>query len=437
MLVMMEPDCPAGAVELVRAEAQAAGFATTVFEGRDRTMISLAAEDFPVLIDRIAALAGVAEIVPEREDKPRTTSNLRIAAIRPLIPPSILVEQLPLDAVRTATVQQTRREASDIINGRDDRLIVVVGPCSVHDCGAALDYARRLAPLAEELAADLRIIMRVYFEKPRTTVGWQGLINDPHLDESFAVNEGLQMARRLLLDVVGLGLPAGCEFLDPISPQFFADAVSWGAIGARTTESQVHRNLASGLSMPIGFKNGTEGNIQTAIDALAAAAYPHQFLSVTEQGLAAIVATRGNRDTHVILRGGTHGSNYDATHVQQTLTALRAAQMPARVMIDTSHGNSGKDYRKQPGIAAAIAEQIANGERGIVGLLLESFLVDGKQQFIDRDHLVYGQSITDSCMGWEMTVPVLRQLAAAVRARRIGKATSVAANPSAEAATLT
>ena len=270
--------------------------------------------------------------------------------------------------------------------------------------------------LAAELAGELVVVMRVYFEKPRTTVGWKGLVNDPHLDGSFAVNEGLHLARELLLNVVALGLPAGCEFLDPITPQFIADAVAWGAIGARTTESQVHRNLASGLSMPVGFKNGTGGDIQMAVDAMKAASYPHQFMSVTEQGLAAIVVTRGNRDTHVILRGGSGGPNYDAESVRRAINALEAGGATPRLMIDASHGNSAKDYRRQPIVVRAVAEQVAAGERGIVGMMLESFLVDGRQE-VSAD-MTFGQSVTDACMGWEMTVPTLRELAAAVEARR-------------------
>lgn len=305
-----------------------------------------------------------------------------------------------------------------VLNGEDDRLIVVVGPCSVHDPEAALDYASRLKGLADELSEDLLILMRVYFEKPRTTVGWKGLINDPHLDGSFDINEGLRLSRGLLLEIAELGLPAGCEFLDPISPQFFADVVAWGAIGARTTESQVHRDLASGLSMPVGFKNGTDGNTQIAVDALRAAAYPHHFLGVTEQGLAAIVGARGNPDCHVILRGSTSGTNYDSESVNATLSALRKVGLPERVMIDTSHGNSDKDYRRQPAVARDIATQLAGGQSGIVGVLMESFLEDGNQNLTDGADLVYGQSVTDACMGWEMTVPVLQKLAEAVRERR-------------------
>ena len=346
------------------------------------------------------------------------TRDLRVESIRPLLPPAILLEELPLSEEGSVMVSRAREEVIRILNFQDDRLLVVVGPCSVHDPVAALDYARRLRRLADELAADLRIVMRVYFEKPRTTVGWKGLINDPHLDGSFAINEGLRLARRLLLDLVELGLPAGCEFLDPITPQFIADLVTWGAIGARTTESQVHRELASALSMPVGFKNGTDGGVQIAIDAVRAAAHPHRFLGVTEQGLAGIVATRGNPDCHVILRGGATGPNYDPISVQKTLSALRDAGLPPRLMIDASHGNSGKDWRRQPTVVRDVAAQVAQGETGIVGMMMESFLVDGRQDLSDPRRLTYGQSITDGCMGWEMTVPVLRELAEAVRRRR-------------------
>jgi len=346
------------------------------------------------------------------------TSDLRVESIRPLVPPALLLEELPLTEEGSLTVTRARQEVSWILNGRDDRLVVVVGPCSIHDPAAAHDYAVRLTALADELASDLRLVMRVYFEKPRTTVGWKGLINDPHLDGSFAINVGLRRARRLLLDLVELKLPAGCEFLDPISPQFTTDLVTWGAIGARTTESQVHRELASGLSMPVGFKNGTDGGLQIAVDAVRAAAHPHSFLGVSEGGLAGIVSTRGNRDCHVILRGGQSGPNYDAMSVQKALAAIRDSGLPPRLMIDTSHGNSGKDYRRQVLVARDIASQVAQGERAIIGVLMESFLVDGRQDLDDPARLVYGQSITDACMGWEMTVPVLRELAAAVSARR-------------------
>ena len=350
------------------------------------------------------------------------TRDLHVESIRPLLPPAILLEELPLSETGSVVVGRARTDVIRILTGEDDRLIVVVGPCSIHDPAAGLDYARRLKQLADELDRDLRLVMRVYFEKPRTTVGWKGLINDPHLDGSFAINDGLRLARRLLLDLVELGLPSGSEFLDPITPQFTSDLVTWGAIGARTTESQVHRELASGLSMPVGFKNGTDGSIQIAIDAVRSAAHPHRFLGVTEQGLAGIVSTRGNPDCHVILRGGVGGPNYDAISVQKTLAALRDGGLPPRLMIDTSHGNSDKDYRRQPLVAREIATQVAQGEAGIVGVMMESFIADGRQDLKDPTRLVYGQSITDACMGWETTASVLRELAAAVRARRAARA---------------
>ena len=346
------------------------------------------------------------------------TRDLRVESFRPLLPPTILLEELPLGEQGSLTVARGREDVGRILTGRDDRLVVIVGPCSIHDPDAARDYARRLKAVADRLAGELCVVMRVYFEKPRTTVGWKGLINDPRLDGSFVINEGLRLARRLLLDFAELGLPAGCEFLDPISPQFTSDLVSWGAIGARTTESQVHRELASGLSTPVGFKNGTDGGIQIAIDAVRSAAHPHSFLGVTEQGLCAIVSTRGNPACHVILRGGQSGPNYDAASVQKTVSALRDAGLAPRLMIDTSHGNSEKDHRRQPLVAHDIAAQVAQGESGIFGVMMESFLVDGRQTLRAGVPLVYGQSITDACIGWEMTVPVLEELAESVRARR-------------------
>ncbi len=351
------------------------------------------------------------------------TRDLKIQAIRPLVPPAILMEDLPLTEQGSVAVTRARDEVVQVLTGEDDRLLVIVGPCSIHDPAAALEYGRRLLTLREELANDLCIVMRVYFEKPRTTVGWKGLVNDPFLDNSFAVNKGLHLARKLLLDLIEMGMPAGTEFLDPISPQFYADVLAWSAIGARTTESQVHRNLASGLSMPVGFKNATGGDVQVAVDAIRAASYPHSFLSVTEQGVAAIVDTMGNPDCHVILRGGATGTNYDAVSVGQALTLLKKAGLPERVMIDTSHGNSGKDHRRQPLVAQHVAAQVAAGEPGIIGVLLESFLVEGRQDLgADPSLLVYGQSVTDACISWEQTTPVLRELAAAVRARRARRA---------------
>jgi 3-deoxy-7-phosphoheptulonate synthase len=346
------------------------------------------------------------------------TRDLRIESIRPLVSPAILLEEAPLSEEGSVVVTRGRQEISRILSGEDDRLVAVVGPCSIHDTEAALDYADRLKREAERLAADLCIVMRVYFEKPRTTVGWKGLINDPHLDSSFRINEGLRQARGLLVRLAEMGLPAGCEFLDPITPQFIADAVTWGAIGARTTESQVHRELASGLSMPVGFKNGTGGSIQLALDAVYAAAYPHVFLSVTEQGVAAIVTTQGNSDCHIILRGGKTGPNYGSEAVGHALASLRTANLNPRLMIDSSHGNSNKDYLRQPEVVREVAEQIAAGQTGIFGVLLESFIEPGRQEFTDTASLVYGQSITDSCMGWDVTVAVLEDLAGAVRSRR-------------------
>jgi 3-deoxy-7-phosphoheptulonate synthase len=349
---------------------------------------------------------------------PIRTRDLRVESIRPLLPPAILLEELPVTETAALTIARSREEIVEILDGTNDRLVVIIGPCSIHDPEAGLDYARRLRKLSDELAADLRIVMRVYFEKPRTTVGWKGLINDPNLDGSFSINEGLRLGRRLLLDLAELGLPAGCEFLDPITPQFISDLVSWGVTGAPTTESQTHRELASACSMPVGFKNGTDGGVQIAIDALRAAAHPHRFLGVTEQGLAGIVSTRGNPDCHVILRGGASGTNYDAISVQKTLAALRDAGVPPRVMIDASHGNSEKDHGRQPVVVREVAAQLAQGESGIIGMMMESFLVDGRQNLTDRSRLVYGQSITDACLGWDATVPVLHELAKGVRARR-------------------
>jgi 3-deoxy-7-phosphoheptulonate synthase len=349
---------------------------------------------------------------------PFATDDLRIENLRPLLPPAILMEELPLDAEQQKSIATGRAEVGAIVERRDDRLLVVVGPCSIHDTGAALDYAARLRTVADQFKNDLCIVMRTYFEKPRTTVGWKGLINDPDLDGSFSINRGLRVARKFLRDVVSLGLPTGTEFLDPISPQFVADLVSWGAIGARTTESQVHRELASGLSMPVGFKNGTGGTIQIAVDAVRSAASPHHFLSVTKQGLAAIVSTRGNPQCHVILRGGAKGPNFSAAHVDETAAFLEKAGLTPVVMIDCSHSNSGKDPRRQPEVASEVAKRIAAGDRRIIGLMIESFLVEGRQDPKPDAPLVYGQSITDACLSWDRTQPVLAELADAVQARR-------------------
>lgn len=348
-----------------------------------------------------------------------TTSDLRVKSIRPLIAPAILHEQFPLSAHGAELVRKTREGISAVLNGEDDRLIAVAGPCSIHDPKAALDYAGRLATMRDELSEDLLVVMRVYFEKPRTTVGWKGLINDPYLDESHAVNDGLSIGRRLVLELAEMGIPSATEFLDPITPQFFSDVLVWSAIGARTTESQVHRQLASGLSMPVGFKNGTGGGVQIAVDAVGASIHPHSFLGVTDQGLAGIVTTEGNPDCHIILRGGKDGPNYDAGNVAFTLDLLEKAGLPRRLMIDASHANSKKNYRNQPAVVSEVAGQIEEGQSSIVGVMMESFIEDGAQSLgADSEDLTYGQSITDSCMGWEMTVPTLRDLAAAVRKRR-------------------
>ena len=354
------------------------------------------------------------------------TDDVRIDRLRALLPPAILMEELPVSDQASTTVALARQSASKVLRGQDDRLMVVVGPCSIHDIAAAEDYGRKLKALADELADDLLIVMRVYFEKPRTTVGWKGLINDPHLDGTFAINEGLRVGRRLLRDLAELGLPAGCEFLDPILPQFLADLVSWGAIGARTTESQVHRELASGLSVPVGFKNGTDGNLQIAIDAVRASAHPHHFLSVTKEGLAAIVSTRGNPDCHVILRGASGGPNYSAEHVARASATLAHAALPTRVMIDCSHGNSSKDDLRQTQVSEDIAAQIAAGSQAIFGVMMESHLVAGRQNLKPGQALAYGQSITDACLGWDDTIPCLRRLAEAVRERRKSVASSKA-----------
>ena len=348
---------------------------------------------------------------------PQPNDDLRIHALQELIAPAALIAHLPAPPRAVDTVAAARRAVHRILQGRDDRLVVVVGPCSIHDPAAALDYARRLAAQRGRLAGELEIVMRVYFEKPRTTVGWKGLINDPDLDGSFRIDKGLHLARRLLLDINALGLPAGTEFLDMVTPQYIADLVAWGAIGARTTESQVHRELASGLSCPVGFKNGTDGSVRVAVDAVLAAAQPHHFMAVTKEGRTAIAATTGNADCHVILRGGPQ-PNYDAASVAQACAVLEGAGLPARVMIDASHANSRKKPENQPAVVEAIAAQIEAGERRIVGAMVESHLVAGQQSLLPGVPLVYGQSITDGCIGWDTTVEVLDRLAEAVRRRR-------------------
>jgi len=352
------------------------------------------------------------------DDKTSLTDDERIDNIVPLPPPEHLIRFFPIQGSAVeALIAGTRAKVRQILHGRSDRLLVVIGPCSIHDPAAALEYAKKLAQERARFNDSLEILMRVYFEKPRTTVGWKGLINDPYLNGSFRINEGLRIARDLLVRVNQAGVPAGCEFLDVISPQYIGDLVSWGAIGARTTESQVHRELASGLSAPVGFKNGTDGNVRIAVDALLAARQKHHFLSVHKSGQVAIVETRGNDDCHIILRGGK-APNYDAAAVQAACAELARAKLPERLMIDCSHANASKDYRRQPAVAADIGRQIAGGERRIVGVMVESHLVEGRQDLGTGKPLTFGQSITDACLGWDDSVRLLEGLAAAVSERR-------------------
>ena len=345
--------------------------------------------------------------------------DTRIANKRPLLSPAILIEEIPLSERATTIIDTGRTESAAILNGDDDRLIVVVGPCSIHDTKAAMEYAARLLPLAKKHKKDLQLIMRVYFEKPRSVVGWKGLINDPNIDGSFEINKGLRIGRQLLVAICELGLPTGAEFLDTIIPQFIADAIAWSAIGARTTESQIHRELASGLSMPVGFKNGTSGNVQIAIDAVRSSAQPHWFPSVTKQGVTAIFQTTGNPSAHVILRGGNQtGPNYEAKEIESVLDQLKAVKLSPKVIIDCSHGNSNKDYTRQSAVASSLAEQIAAGQEGIVGVMLESHLVAGRQDYSQDGDNVYGQSITDACIDFPATEAILEELAYAVKSRR-------------------
>jgi 3-deoxy-7-phosphoheptulonate synthase len=347
------------------------------------------------------------------------TDDLRITGLNPLISPAVLAYYLPLTEQASELVASARAQAEAILRGDDDRLLAIVGPCSIHDPEAALEYAAKLKEEAERVEKDVFVIMRVYFEKPRTTVGWKGLINDPNLDDSFDINQGLRIARGLLLDLANMGVPAGTEFLDTISPQYIADLIAWGAIGARTTESQIHRELASGLSMPVGFKNGTGGSIQIALDAIQSASRPHHFLSVTKQGVSAIVSTAGNESCHLILRGGKSGPNYEKPEIDAAAAMLREQNLTESLMVDCSHGNSMKDYRNQPLVARALANQIAAGSKVVTSVMIESNLVEGNQKLVkDLSALIRGQSVTDACIGWEDTVETLETLAAAVRKRR-------------------
>lgn len=345
------------------------------------------------------------------------TDDLRIREIKELSPPAHVMREFPCTTEVANIVHDTRRAVHNVLHAKDDRLVVVIGPCSIHDPKAAIEYAKRLLEQRDRFKDELIIIMRVYFEKPRTTVGWKGLINDPNMDGSFNINQGLRMARELLLEVNELGMPAGCEFLDMITPQYIADLVSWGAIGARTTESQVHRELASGLSCPVGFKNGTGGSTRIAVDAISAAASPHHFLSVTKGGHSAIVSTTGNEDCHIILRGGK-APNHDAQSVDNTGKEMEAAGLRPRIMIDSSHANSNKDYRRQPEVIEEVCTQIEAGDERVFGVMVESHLVEGKQALVAGQPLTYGQSITDGCIGWDSSVEVLERLAKAVQVRR-------------------
>ena len=348
------------------------------------------------------------------------TDNIRIKSTREVSAPNEVHSELPITEKAAATVTETRQAVHRLLRSEDDRLLVVIGPCSIHDPDAAREYAGRLQKLRDELADDLLIIMRVYFEKPRTVIGWKGLVNDPGLDDSFEINTGIRLARRLLLDLGNQGMPAGTEFLDLISPQYVADLVSWGAIGARTTESQGHREMSSGLSCPIGFKNGTGGSVQIAVDAIRSASHSHHFLGVTSEGRVAIFQTQGNPDCHIILRGGPQ-PNYNAASVDDTAALLEAAGLAPRIMIDTSHANSRKKFDRQMDVGRDIASQISSGDRRIFGVMVESHLVEGRQDVKPGDSLTYGQSITDACLGWEPSVKLLHDFAAAVRERRKSK----------------
>jgi 3-deoxy-7-phosphoheptulonate synthase len=352
---------------------------------------------------------------------PPKIEDLRIQWTKVVLPPVFLEEDLPISETSTATIFNTRTEIANILKGRDARLLVLVGPCSIHDTKAAREYAVLLKSAIKEFHADLRIVMRVYFEKPRTTIGWKGLINDPHLDQSYKINDGLRLARHLLLDLAEMGVPTGTEFLDMISPQYIAGLVSWGAIGARTTESQVHRQLVSGVSCPVGFKNATSGDVQVAIDAIQSAAHSHTFLGHTKHGQSAIFVTTGNPDCHIILRGGRTTTNYSAECVAETAAKMQAAGVKPRIMIDCSHANSNKDYRRQAVVCHDVAAQIAAGDKRIMGVMIESNLVAGAQRLVSGqplDSLVYGQSITDGCIDWPETHALLAELAAAARARK-------------------
>ena len=353
------------------------------------------------------------------DETQHNTDDIRIDEIRQLLPPSLLLSELPILESSAQLINSTRSDIDNVLNGLSDKLLVVVGPCSIHDQKAAIEYADHVRKWISKYSNDLLIVMRVYFEKPRTTVGWKGLINDPSLDNSFDINNGLKIARSLLSEINEMGVPAGTEFLDAISPQYYADLISWGAIGARTTESQIHRELASGLSMPIGFKNGTGGSIKIAVDGIKAASQPHHFLSVTKQGVSGIVKTRGNKSCHIILRGSSNGPNCDSDSINETSKLLKDNDLPGQLMVDCSHGNSLKDYKRQVSVAENLSEQISNGSKDIASVMIESNLVEGNQKISSNlSDLVYGQSVTDSCVGLEDTEKILSMFADAVQKRR-------------------
>ncbi len=418
MLVIMKDKHSREQLDLLLIRLSDIGLAATPIVSDAQTVVSVVGTIYPELQEQLEAMPGVREVVPTTRAEKLQTDDVRVTAIRELITPEELVRALPMSDVAATNVYETRQAIHRMLHGSDDRLLVVIGPCSIHDVKAAKEYASYLKEARARHARELLVVMRVYFEKPRTTVGWKGLINDPNLDGSFAIDDGLRVARGLLLHLANDGVPAGCEFLDMITPQYIADLVSWGAIGARTTESQIHRELASGLSCPVGFKNGTDGNVRIAVDALRAAHSPHHFLSVTKGGHSAIVSTAGNEDCHVILRGGKQ-PNYDADSVEATARELAAAGLPARIMIDFSHSNSSKQHERQLDVGRCVAEQITSGEGRIFGVMVESHLQAGRQDLIPGRDLVYGMSITDACIGWDESVGLLEMLAAAVGQRRV------------------
>ena len=356
-----------------------------------------------------------------KKDNVNVHHNVNIQRIIPMIPPACLLEEIPITEKAIKTVRSARFQISEILKGNDDRLLLVCGPCSIHEINSAIEYAKNLYELSQKVKKDILIVMRTYFEKPRTTVGWKGLINDPYLNDTCKINHGMSMARKLLLDISDMGLPCGYECLDTITPQYIADVMSWAAIGARTTESQVHRQLSSGLSMPVGFKNGTKGSIEIAANAIISARHSHCFLGVTQQGLVAIIKTSGNKDTHIILRGGKDGPNYTEPYIKQTEEILRKSKLEPKIMVDCSHGNSGKDYRNQPKVCRNVCEQIRNGNFSLMGMMMESNINEGSQKLVfgKCDTLEYGKSITDSCMSFETTEEIVLELAEAVRFRRL------------------